>query len=211
MGKKIASVLLPIQNSFRSPPPEPPSPPEKNSAYIYCINSVYIPKISQHSPAPTGKKFNNVNAADGSKFATIPPIYGETLFFWGYIDGSSKEGHCSSCLSNHHYYRIHLVYCLLREVHFIFAIVNMHNNHSIFMEIVILHIEFFRIDSEEGMMESECPGKFVDLDTEGIIFLLLRGDFVSCQILRNGCDGIWDGCDIHLWMWYRFDVICRDM
>ena len=39
------------------------------------------------------------------------------------------------------------------------------------------------MDTEEGMMELECPGKFVDLDTEGIIFLLLRGNFVSCPFL----------------------------
>ena len=37
--------------------------------------------------------------------ADIPPIHGETLFFWGNIDGPSKEEHCSSCLSNHHHYQ----------------------------------------------------------------------------------------------------------
>jgi hypothetical protein len=85
----------------------------------------------------------------------------------------------------------------------------MHNNHSILMVLITLHREFFRIDSEEVkkmmkaiILESECPGEIwyeslQSLDSGDFIFLL-RGNYVSCPILRNGCDGIWGGCDINL-------------
>ena len=80
------------------------------------------------------------------------------------------------------------------------------------MVIIALHREFFRIDSEEVkkmmkiiILESDCLGGDFGIclfwgnfgfGLEGSIFL--RGNYVSCQILRNGCEGIWDGCDIHL-------------
>ena len=64
----------------------------------------------------------------------------------------------------------------------------MHNNHSIFMEIVILHREIFRMDSEEGMMESECLGGIWYESLQSLVsgdFIFLRGNYVSCKILSG--------------------------
>ena len=51
------------------------------------------------------------------------------------------------------------------------------------MEIVILHREIFRMDSEEGMMESECLGGIWYESLQSLVsgdFIFLRGNDMSC-------------------------------